>query len=158
MIEIAGVAKVQVSSFLAHVCGLHHDTARQKVLNSKRPLLLVWPRVSARNRAGDCDADIRQESQAGARWRPGTAVERITQETPGRRVVVLVSVQPVRLLHETLVADACPSRGPFILAVKNAVTAAKYRMRFHLVRDPKTRSPAIIVVLIRRAMITVGVL
>src|SRR5437667_5529512 len=114
MVHAAGVSKIEVSSFLAHVGGIQYDITRQKVLNSETPRLLIGPGVPARNSSGDAEADIRQESEAGARWRPGCAVERIAQETAARGGVALISVEPVRLLDEALIADTCPSGSSFV--------------------------------------------
>src|SRR6266566_4699391 len=134
MVHAAGVSKIEVSSFLAHVGGIQYDITRQKMLNSETPRLLIGPGVPARNRSGDAEAGIRQESEAGARWRPGFAVERIAQQTPGRGAVVLISLEPVRLLDESLIADTCPSSRSFVLAIVNSIAAAKYSMWFLPVR------------------------
>ena len=158
MVHATGVSKIEVRSFLAHVGGIQYHIARQKMLNSETPCLLIGPGVPARNGAGDTEADIRQESEASARWRPGSAVERIAQETPGRGAVVLISVEPVRLLDEALIADTCPSGRSFVLAIVNSIAAAKDSMWFHLVGEPKPGAPAVIVVVIGISVVFIRIL
>ena len=72
--------------------------------------------------------------------------------------MILIGGEPVGLLDEALVADARPGGGSLVLAVENAVTAAKYGARLQPVSEPKPRAPPVVIVIVRRTLVLVCIL